>query len=298
MLAVAAPISPTDIQAWFDTHRIVDPEDTPAGTSLTLLAETAETYRRHGVLGPDIEPALYDCCPNRAACWPPSMDAKRPPSTGGRAAIALPWVGPKYRPGGVAVLAMNLKDAGGLLAEYGITCRTGGDPGVSQISALEHGRVKAHRSTIAYASARAAAAALAYVASEPVQDITDPSELAPALEATARLQAVKCSPDDNDRSSPTAAMTAHCPRLFLAGELRILQPSLIVAFGAPAYWAVRDLDGYTEHGYRTELEWGRVPVGAGTCEIFTLNHPASTAKWTTSHRELIDELRGRQAAAA
>ncbi len=287
-------ISASDVRRWFEEDDPVEDADMPEGEPLQLLAELAESYRKRRVLGERTRLALWASCSRSDICWPAALDDQRPCAADGQAAISLPWIGPRYRPGGVVVLGMNLRN-GGLLEEYIITARTAGDEGMSQISGLEHGKRRIHGSMFAYRSARSAAAALAYVNEERVRDVENPEELASVLERVARLQAVKCSPQDGGRNSPTAAMTVTCPNHFLAHELEILRPAVVVAVGDPAYRAVLACKGYREQGYTESLEWGDIPIGNRSCEIFSLYHPASYVKWAASHRELVAELQRRRA---
>jgi hypothetical protein len=151
----------------FRQTAVVDEVDVPRGDQIELLSTVAAMYAKAGLIIDGDAPPLWDCCPRSDECWRTALDA-RPSRADGRAGIALPWIGPAYRLGGVAVVALNLRDAGGLLVEYAITCRTAGEG--SQLSCLAAGSRIAHRSRVAYASARSAAAIRDWIYGEPIRD--------------------------------------------------------------------------------------------------------------------------------
>jgi hypothetical protein len=275
-----------DVRTWFQHSNVVDEADIPEGPAMAALADLASLYERHGLLRAGETPALWKACPNCERCWA-GVEDLRPDNKDGRSGITLPWIGPAYRPGaGLAVVGMNLRDAGGLLREYEITAPSAGDG--SQWSRLSGGYRTAHGSAWAYRSTRSAAAVLACFAGARVLDHEDPQELVGVLDQTARLQAVKCSPDDGLRSTPSDAMVERCPPFLLTEELSRLRPAAVVGFGADVFSAFERLGMITDGD--DYLAWGRGPARAGrTIPVFWLYHPAGRY-WTASHAALLHRL--------
>jgi hypothetical protein len=285
-------IAAKDVSRWFVDRRVVDADDVPRGSQLELLASLASSYAELGLLVDGTEPPLWRCCPNAAGCWRGNT-AERPSAAGGRAGVSLPWVGPHYWPGGVAVLGMNLRDAGGLLVEYEISCRSGGEQ--SQLARLDAGYREAHGSPFGYRATRSAAAALDWVGCREVQDEEVPAMLSAALQRTARLQHVKCSPADGARSSPTEAMTRNCPPMLLARELAILRPSVLLTFGDDVRLSLEAMPEYAVTDGTDWLSWGQLTLGDTRSEVFSLYHPAAAQNyWANSHADLLAELRSRK----
>lgn len=276
----------------FEAAAFVDAVDLPRGAQLRLLTSIAGLYERHGLVVDGATPRLWDCCPLAHECWRQALDA-RPRDAGERSGISLPWIGPAYRRGGVAVLALNLRDAGGIVAEYEITCRTGGDG--SQLSNLAAGRRTAHGSRIAYASSRSAAAIQDWLAGRAIADREAPQDLVAVLESLVRLQAVKCSPQDGKRSTPTPPMAVNCPALLLQEELAILKPKCALTLGTQAWQALEAMPGYTEIDWADQLSCGQLKTQAGNIRTFSLAHPASGRRWDEGHQHLLEYLRTRHA---
>ena len=260
----------------------------PRGTQVRLLAEVAGLYEQTGLIVDGDTPPLWECCPMGEDCWRSARDV-RPEHAHGRGGISLPWIGPRYRPGGVAVIAINLRDAGGLLEEYAITCVTAGEG--SQLNRLAAGDRKAHGSRIAYASARSAAAIRDWSVGNEIRDRPAPPDLVEVLNSSARLKAVKCSAHDGERSTPTDEMSVNCPSLLLERELAILKPSCVLTLGTAPFDAIRAISGYTEEGWVERLSWGRLETSAESRAIFSLTHPAAGGLWDQDHALLLTHLR-------
>ncbi len=284
-----------EVRAWFEDHAVVDEADVPSGHQLAFLTELANRYAGHGILEAEHQPALWRRCPLADECWM-GKEAVRPPEADGRSGLTLPWVGPTYETGGVVVVAINLRDSGGRLMEYSITCRSGGDGSV--LNVFDGGGRRALGSRLAYGATRSAASVADWLAGRDVEDREDSRLLASVLESTVRLQAVKCSPDDGDRSTPTPAMKTNCPRLLLEDELEVLRPAAIVTVGGAAWQAVTELTGYEDTGWTDPLSWGRLDSRGRGYDVFSLDHPAQGDGWDRGHRDLLVELRQRAAASA
>ena len=232
-----------EITHHFERTRIVDEPDFPRGEQLRMLSGLTRIYASEGLIRGVRAAPLWACCPQAPDCWKAAA-AHRPPRRDDRSGISLPWIGPEYQRGGVAIIAINLRDAGGLLREYEITCESAGDG--SQLSRLAAGFRTAHGSRLGYGSTRSAASVLDWLEGRPITDRTEPSELCGVLRRVTRLQAVKCSPADGGRSSPTPEMAHNCPELLLTRELELLRPGAVLTFGDAAWRAVYRMRDYTE----------------------------------------------------
>jgi hypothetical protein len=274
-----------DVLAWFRRRRVVDEVDFPRARQLSALTEIARLYERRGLLRAGQALPLWEACERCNRCWA-GAEPLRPGIEHERSGVSLPWVGPNYEVGlGVAAIGMNLRDAGGLLTEYEISARSGGAG--SQTSCLEMGQKTAHGSPWAYGSLRSSGAVADWLAGQPIRDRTDPKELVAVLEQTARLQAVKCSPDDGARSTPTPAMVAECPSFLLSDELERLRPAAVVGFGLDVYDALGRLGAIADGG--DYLAWGRFETRGRQIPVFWLYHP-SGRYWSHSHAALLAHL--------
>lgn len=280
-----------DLIGIFKDQGVVDAEDYPHGQALRLLAQIASRYERLGLLAGSQTKPLWKCCPHGPECW---SSAKKPGrgSAVNDGRITLPWIGPRYERGGVVVVAINLHNAAGLLTEYAIACSSAGTPEhPSQIGSFEAGRKQAHKSPFAYGSVRTAAMLLDVLDGVPVTDRVSPLELIAPINRIARLQAVKCAPDDGGRGTPTSAMKRNCPPLLLHDELSILQPRMILTIGKPAEEAIRRLPEHRITSDRRAITRATVPLGADPCAIYSIAHPVSPAAWLADHTALKRHLR-------
>lgn len=200
---------------------------------LVLLCELAAIYEAEGVLLDGLALPLWRDCPCAAPCWdafPESWQPGRDPSDPWNGGIALPWIGSSFCKGGVVVLGSNLREASGLYVEYEIAH--------TQLEMLESGHEKPHNSWWAYRSSRSAAAVMCSLGGHRELDVSEPAALAPVLDGTARVQAVKCSSKDGALSERTAEMSGNCPPRYLRRELAVLEPRVVVALGDEAWSAV------------------------------------------------------------
>ncbi len=277
-----------------------------------MLLALCKVYEDAGVLSGDPLPTLHQVCSQASECWKGVESDKRAHGVGAfdagseKGCMFLPWVGPAYHPGGVAVLGMNLRYAGGDW-ELAMEHRIAVEPGCGQEAKLRSQGGRAHRSYWSKGTMRDVAAVLRSARSASAIDTKDPNELADALLASARLQAVKCSPIGG-RSSPEPAMSERCPRLFLRAELAVLRPSVLLAYGGPAHAAVHQVGTVTvdEKATRTSakgtslLTFRRgtlVLPGGASILVFLLTHPAHGG-WHQAHRELVASLTTRPIPAA
>jgi hypothetical protein len=263
-----------------------DAEDVPAGEQLTLLTRVASLYETKGLLRDGSAPPLWECCPNAGSCWARAAPGSQPNSGEANGGMPLPWIGPGYRRGGVVVVAINLRDASGLMIEYVITCWPTG-----QLDTLSGGGYKPHSSDFAYRSTRSAAALVDLADGRPAEDHAEPTQLAPYLRRTARLQAVKCSPRDEAMSDRTPEMRHNCPPFLLTDELDILRPGFILTLGGEPRDAIDRVDGYEYTGSAERLHHGTLRRPGWSARVICLDHPASrNGGWARSHEQMLKLL--------
>jgi hypothetical protein len=253
--------------------------DAPSDRQLDLLLQVLDLYRHRGVVDGVAGLVPPVACANRCVCW-----AGRPPGTyKDHPAISLPYIGPAYEPDGVALLGMNLNDAGGLLEEFQITALNLDD--------LAQGNRKSLGSVFAYHSAQSARAVIQSRAGVPVVDSVRPEELGDFVLATARVQSVKCGPADMRRTSPYPRMYKPCREMYLLDELDILQPGALLAFGVAVSGNVlRHLCRDTLIDEGDGVERGTITRDWGVIEVYRIYHP-SMPRWSRSHNRLLELLR-------
>ena len=153
-----------------------------------------------------------------------------PGSGGPDGSLCLPWIGPRYTPGGVAIVALNMnispEDNTDRIYEYWISYE-------QHIHWLAAGYQKNDGSRFAFGAHRSAAALLDAQTGRPVVDRL-PEQLPDAVLSTARLQAVKCLPK-RASSKPSSAMRQLCVPMVLIDELDVVRPGTVLVLGAVAY---------------------------------------------------------------
>ena len=271
--------------AWPDRERIA------AGEQASLLLELLDTYRTEGLNYRRGGVALCDICPNSTSCWrglEPSArrrpTAVRHQENGG---IILPWIGPRYKIGGVAVIGINpniaIDDYTFLLIEHGISWE-------HYIATFERGRLNEDGSSFGGRAMQTAGLVLDDLDGRPIR-AREPHELIDVVHRTARLQAVKCVPK-RERSEPSSEMSKRCPEFLLAKELAILRPSRIVILGSPARDAVHQMPGYRPLRSHTRyLQRGELVLHGASASVYTLSHPnARDGAWAQGFKSLCRHL--------
>lgn len=241
---------------------------------LGMLEAFRAFYAECGVLPGNGNPPLQRCCQSGQACWGPIPPEHRPSSDLG--GISLPWIGSEYHRTRVAVMAHNLKEASGLLAEHKVAYDTR--------RAFESGSPGPYPSRFQRHTAKAVAAVLAAQCGELPDSDPEPPELVSVLDAFARIQAVKCSPLDAGDSKPSPAMHANCPVLYLRAELELLSPRWLLVLGVPAHQAVQMLfpdEPGNEWNGPPALTRRDIELRDGPCHVFCVYHP-SHAWWYRS----------------
>jgi hypothetical protein len=193
------------------------------------------------------------------------------------------------------VLANNLNDASGVLAEYAIVCSSASsETNPSQIGSFELGSKKAHGSSFAYRSMRTAGVLLDQLDGVAINDREISSELIPVINRVARLQTVKCAPPTGLYGTPGRAMLAACPPMLLAAELEILKPSVVLTLGRHAKQAVSNLAGYQPFPHRGRTQHGRLDLGGSIMTVYSVAHPTRGGMWQADHAALQRHLRRAQ----
>lgn len=250
----------------------------------------AALYEQHTLIVDSAAPALWTCCVHSDDCWRDAADLRPDPDHGGDGGLSLPWVGPDYRPGGVAVLGINHNDASGLAVGFELA-RMDKLALAEGWKRINYNQVGYRGTDYPYRTTRSAASVLDLLDRAPVEDHDDPIELVPTLDRLVRLQSIKCSPWNGSRGEPTDPMWSNCPPLLLLDEIAIAAPTYVLAFGRKARWALERLPGVTGSENRSGTLWsGSLDHAQGTCRLVALGHP-SGSRWPASHEALVRRLR-------
>jgi hypothetical protein len=204
----------------------------------------------------------------------------------------LPWIGPKYSQRRILLLGINSRDDGNVLAEI--------DAINWILPALRGGRRQTGgRSSFHFRAAAAADAVARSQDGRPLDAEPAPEQVADALLAIARVQAVQCSPPGG-RRGPTPEMIGNCPPRLLGPQLEVLDPRVVIALGHPAHVGlqrvvpIRWLSTWRENG--SCFARGLMTNADHPVAVFALHHPAY--RWTRSFQALIDSLQRDPAPAA
>jgi hypothetical protein len=266
----------------------------PAGQQLDLVEETVRQYERNGLLPKGRPCALWRSCPEHERCWTPEEWDHRPGASDAdpeseKGCIFAPWSGPGYSPGGLCVVGVNLRYDGGDW-DFGIEFRIATDPG-GQEQAMRRGRKQIHKSLFAWRSLSDGSSVLRAAAGASSLEHESGDELAETLLRTARLQAVKCSPDDHRRSQRSEAMRELCPPRYLGPEVDILRPSALVTYGGEAWSAIHRIGEVHMTEQAGDFIRARFSRRDNECEVFAMPHPASHGlTWPNAHRALLASL--------
>jgi hypothetical protein len=268
-----------------------DPDELPRGRQRALLERYLDLYVRRELATPTgATPPLRRCCPNGKSCWQPAPGAAPRAPKGG---ISLPWVGAHYEPGarGVVIVGMNFNDASGLSMAI-------------ELAHHERAQLRLDRRRITYdhpgyrgtdfpyRTTRSARLVIDLVDGRKISDRKDDGDaLADVLDRVVRLQAVKCSPRNDQWSKPTKVMWERCPPMLLADEIGIAAPRFVLAFGQEVHRAVRSLPGFTSREGVGLLAGGTLTHGRScVATVYFLGHPRSYASWHASHKALRSEV--------
>lgn len=228
------------------------------------------------------EEPLWQACRHADVCWRREAGEKPEPML-----ARLPFIGPQYPSKRIAVVAINSRDDGLPDAEVRAA--------VQVVRRLRSGhRDYGRNSYFHYRVAAAVHAAVASQAGAPPDDKPRPEDAADSLLASARLQAVQCSPIGTSRRTPTPEMTDNCPEFLLRGQLELLAPDLLILLGHPAHRAIE--------APKLEMHWETTWAQSGRCfsrgrtnlagrplTVCALSHPSSRG-WQRSWHAYLDSL--------
>lgn len=193
---------------------------------LDLVRESLEFFKAEGVIDQGRGLPLFEACPCASECWRVFPPEDYPPRE--QAEVAVPWVGRDYTRHRIAVVAINFNFYGGLGAQWWV--RRG-----DIHERLGHGK----RNLFPYRVGQYLAAVVASQRADPVIEDPDPAAGAAGFESCAFVQGVQCSPKPR-AGRPSAAMWDNCPPRYLAGQLELLRPSVVLAVGRETWRWVRD----------------------------------------------------------
>jgi hypothetical protein len=242
--------------------------------TVRLVDELCSLYTAHGLFDGDHAQPLDCDCPAAADCWSMLGPAERPPRD--EAPISVPWIGPRYAEGGVAAVAINFNAYGGLGGQWWI--RRGA------IDALRAGK----RKRFDYRAGTYLALLHACLARQQLDTEPPPATVADAWDASAFLEAVKCSPRRTS-SRPTEEMWRNCPDRYLVAELEQLTPSTLLLIGHETVRAVSGLLSTQLVEGHPNVWRGRSVLGGREVELVGCNHP-SFGHWRTSTPSLASSL--------
>lgn len=256
--------------------------DAEAGPGqLDMVSQCCDYYAKQGVIVDDIARPLHEKCRVADECWAPFRHCL---PVSDRALLSVPWVGPQYDHG-ICTVGINLNSYGGLGALWWFT------RGAIEDLHQNHRRGRGFHFRVG----QYMAAILTACDSQHVPDAgaLDAPMAACAWSRCAFTEAVKCSPVAGV-SKPGDAMWRNCPGRYLAEELRILAPRIIVAVGQPTWSAITNVFDVKGTDYAPRGFWrGQAKLdNQATIEIFFVNH-SSWGHWRTSLPALISSLRAR-----
>lgn len=263
-----------------------------------MLCKLSGVYEEQRVLSSTSAPPLHKACDDRHACWRGLPEAARPKKAepwglpGDKpGSIIWPWIGERYRPGGVVLLTLNFRSSD---TEATVALEYLAAWHVRENLRAGRKRVPEWNSTFAYGSLATAAAVISGLEGQALKPEPDPEWLyeISVMESVARVQLVKCTPVDTAvrRGSPTGAMCERCPPRFLWKELDVLRPSVLVVFGDRAF---RELNGQKGVNWRCSDDYcrGTLKYGDGDpVQLLWLWHPSNLGKWLRSQKALVRSL--------
>lgn len=252
--------------------------DPSTAAQLAFLTQLAGVYEREGVIDGGLARPLWQVCERAGDCWRRVDPSRRvgshgpgPMSREGRRlpAVGRTWVPRGWRRDARDQPAMDGRNDGGLAVEHRIA--------QGQIKGLRANNSRIHSSDFARMTTRALAMVLDAVAGQEPSLAATGSELAAALQCSARIQSIKCSPlnDRRDASKPSPEMWRNCPGKFLAKEIEILRPGTLLVFGKEPLTAVRATfsSESLDRPVRPRLHRGIVHARHGRVDVWALPHP-------------------------
>lgn len=232
---------------------------------------------------------LHLSCPRCGVCW--KGDTALTSANPEDQRVPVPWVGPKYRKGGVLLVGINLHDYGGLASNWWFCSAYARDQRDGKRGGGNH--------TFAYGAALYANAILACLDGHPLTttELPEPEALAYIWDRCALTEAIKCAPA-TPRSEPLDPMFQECPDLLLLEEFALLEPRVVVLLGRSRLRdtvrpLLRERSKLAWGGSPGCLEWDGFDINGLPAALFSLNHPSgrNPAHWQRgSYPKLLDAL--------
>ncbi len=265
-----------------------------------LLEVLRASYVAKGIVTAQSEALpLHTHCSSALACWAKLGPELRPKAEVG--GISLPWVGREYQPGGVLLVGINMNEHGGLDAWGGLIREALAElPRKNRMYASEDYAGSMFQQRAGWY----AAVIFRHLGIEEFNDGRDvrdwnrqPSQNALICRAWERLAAtnqVKCSPVKSEatpRSRPTEEMWKNCAPMWLAIELEVLRPSVLLVLGID-----RNLEQFrstwstTELGASDGVFRGRAHLSTGSVEVVALTHPAANDGCSEALVSQLDDM--------
>lgn len=242
--------------------------------SVSLAARCCDFYVEQQLFDGDHALPLDTDCPAAGDCWAGVSAEARPPRD--EAPISVPWIGPRYAAGGTAAVAINFDAYGGLGGQWWV--RRGAN------DRLRAGK----RSGFDYRAGSYLAAVEAAANGGRLVEEPDPSAVAEAWEATAFMEAIKCSPY-RDVSTPTDAMWRNCAPRYLVAELALLEPGRVLAIGRHVGDLLAGLLDVQTQEQASGYWRGSGTLAGKTIDVICCNHP-SYGHWRQSMPSLVASL--------
>ncbi len=239
-----------------------------------------DLFKGNGVLDdnrPDL--ALHDHCKSRYVCWGRAGALKRAPvnyvSGENWNSIALPYIGKEYN-NELMVIGLNQNHHGGYSSLYRLIDGEDGKNGVKQFLANGKRRInfgndhKKYRGTVLFHRVAVYSNILLNNSF-----IEKPQELPSIYEKIVYLNAVKCSPKENN-SSPEKNMYSECLNLFLLKEIEILSPKYILILGSELSNLIKCTFGFEKmKSFDKTMEYYEIIINGNCIKVFKIIHPTA-----------------------
>lgn len=246
-----------------------------------ILEDFARHYEESGLGSLNRERPLWDCCANGETCWRGRHQLEVQPHEAG---IPLPWIGPNYPKTGIAVLAMNLRNGGGLLREY--------ETIAPEVNQSLRGGSKSHFGTSFHyrTGVMVDAVKRALDGDEILTELATTTDAADALCSSARLQLVKCCVNDKGRGNPQGPMRHLCTESYLRNDLELLSPRVLIIVHKKvqgSFWSEMTPEWHDDDG----LSWGTFELNGAQVPVFAVHHPSSGTWSSKSWPALTERLK-------
>lgn len=234
--------------------------------------------------------SLHTNCPNCDICWKTAKN-RMPKPTDNFWTITKPWVGDKYQTKRILIVGENMNEYGGYEGAVDLTNWAR--------EQIENGAIKTFKSktysgSFVFHRMASYATTILYhkkiLVSKYNNIWPNQKDVSKAFEYIAFTNQIKCSPI-GQKSEQTSEMWEKCGKFILKGEIRILEPEIIIILGTS--------DNFNNFNLRVmdspiSLKWnGKIGFGIGelnnkNTEIYVVPHPAS---FGGNSKEIILDLK-------